>query len=61
MKYHILSPYIAFVGVETRCPEMNGSETKVPNIAIQISKVAEHLMFQQITYLSDSGREIKER
>ena len=41
--YQILSPYTAFVGVETTGPKINTDNLKVRHIPIQIAKGDEHL------------------
>ncbi|CAF3602122.1 unnamed protein product [Rotaria sordida] len=43
MNHQILSPYTAFVGVETTSPKNNNTASKVRHIPIQISKGDEHL------------------
>jgi hypothetical protein len=46
LNHQILSPYTAFVGVETTAPKTNIS-SKVRHVPIQISKGDEHLFNQQ--------------
>lgn len=43
MTHQILSPYTAFVGVETTGPKINTTNMKVRHVPIQISKGDEHL------------------
>jgi hypothetical protein len=52
MNHQILSPYTAFVGVETTGPKINNTDSKVRHIPIQISKGDEHLMFNQPAFYS---------
>ena len=47
MNHQILSPYTAFVGVETTGPRIDASQSKVRHIPIQISKGDEHLFRPQ--------------
>lgn len=54
MKHQILSPYTAFVGVETTGPKNNNTQSKVRHIPIQISKDDEYLFNPQPSYLSHS-------
>jgi len=50
MKHQILSPYTAFVGVETVSPKNNNTNSKVRHIPIQVSKGDEHLLFPQQSF-----------
>jgi hypothetical protein len=52
MNHQILSPYTAFVGVETTGPKINNTHSKVRHIPIQISKGDEHLTFNQPAFYS---------
>jgi len=47
MNHQILSPYTAFVGVETTGPKINNTHSKIRHIPIQISKGDEHLVSSQ--------------
>ena len=51
----ILSPYTAFVGVETAGPRINSTESKVRHVPIQISKGDEHLFGPPGVQYSFSG------
>jgi len=56
MNHQILSPYTAFVGVETSGPKINNTHSKVRHIPIQITKDDEHLFTQRASsYLRYSG------
>lgn len=50
LNHQILSPYTAFVGVETTGPKVNNTNSKVRHIPIQISKGDEHLSDIQPLY-----------
>ncbi len=47
MNHQILSPYTAFVGVETTGPKNNNTQSKVRHIPIQITKDDEHMYHQR--------------
>ncbi|CAF3411595.1 unnamed protein product [Rotaria sp. Silwood1] len=50
MSHQILSPYTAFVAIETTGPKNNNTGSKVRHIPIQISKGGEHLFSHQSVY-----------
>ncbi len=50
MNHQILSPYTAFVGVETTGPKINNTNSKVRHVPIQISKGDEHLFNSPFAY-----------
>ncbi len=52
INHQILSPYTAFVGVETTGPKINNTHSKVRHIPIQISKGDEHLFASQPSFYS---------
>jgi hypothetical protein len=52
LNHQILSPYTAFVGVETTGPKINNTQSKVRHVPIQISKGDEHLFNHQPSFFS---------
>jgi hypothetical protein len=50
LNHQILSPYTAFVGVETTGPKINNTNMKVRHVPIQISKGDEHLFNSPLAY-----------
>ncbi len=52
MNHQILSPYTAFVGVETTGPKIDSTDLKIRHIPIQVSKGDEHLLSSQTAYSS---------
>ncbi|CAF2826685.1 unnamed protein product [Rotaria sp. Silwood2] len=55
MNHQILSPYTAFVGVETTSPKNNNTGSQVRHIPIQISKGDEHLFGSQPSFSYSYG------
>ena len=56
LQYQILSPYTAFVGVETTGPKVDGSQLQVRYVPIQITKddeyVSSHAAFGRLPSMS---------
>ena len=56
LQYQILSPYTAFVGVETTVPKVDGSQLQVRYVPIQITKddeyVSSHAAFGRLPSMS---------
>jgi hypothetical protein len=51
LTHQILSPYTAFVGVETTSSKKNNTQMKVRHVPIQISKGDEPLSIPQPSYI----------
>lgn len=56
LNHQILSPYTAFVGVETTGPRINVNQSQVRHIPVQISKGDEHLFRPQFAHYGSPPR-----